>query len=192
MNNEEFKQEVIACLDALNSGGTILYPTDTIWGIGCDATRADAVSKIYKIKKRMSRKSLIVLLDSPNKLSLYVEEIPLITWDLLKSITTPLTIIYPKGRNLAHNVLGEDGSVAIRIADHEFCREMIRQSGRPVVSTSANLSGDANPHSYHDINPSIMEQVDHTVGLYHDAISSVRPSRIIKLYENGEFNVIRP
>jgi len=190
--SDALKREVIACVDILNAGGTILYPTDTIWGIGCDGTRADAVSKIYQIKKRMGSKSQIILLDSANKLPLYVEEIPLITYDLLQNITTPLTIIYPRGRNLAPNVLGEDGSVAIRIADNEFCRELIRSFGKPVVSTSANLSGEPNPHSFTDIHPSIIEHVDYTVGLFHDAVSSVRPSRIIKLYQNGEFNVIRP
>lgn len=192
MSSDSFKAEISASLNILNSGGTILYPTDTIWGIGCDATLPDAVSKIYQIKKRMGRKTLIVLLDSPNKLPLYVDNIPLITWDLLKNITSPLTIIYPKGRNLAPVLLGEDGSVAIRIANHEFCRELIKEFGRPLVSTSANLSGNANPRSFHDINPEILKHVDYTVGLYHDALTSVRPSQIIKLYENGEFNVIRP
>ena len=191
MITETLRTEIIACLNALNAGGSILYPTDTIWGIGCDATRADAVSKVYRIKKRMGRKSQIILLDSANKLPQYVEHVPLITWDLLKNITTPLTIIYPKGKNLAPNVMGEDGSVAIRIPNHEFCRELIKEFGKPVVSTSANLSGAASPRSFHEINPLVIDHVDYTVGLFRDAISSVRPSRIIKLYENGEFNVIR-
>ncbi len=186
------KKEVMACLDALNSGGIIVYPTDTIWGIGCDATNPEAVKKIYSIKKRNDSKSQIILLDNADKLSLYVHDIPLITWDLLKNITSPLTIIYPEGRNLAPNVLGEDGSVAIRIVNHEFCRELIREFGRPIVSTSANISGGANPHSFDDIDPSIHEQADYTVMAYHNVISAVRPSRIIKLYQNGEFDVIRP
>ena len=190
--SDALKREVLSCLNILNSGGTILYPTDTIWGIGCDATRSEAENRIYRIKKRMGSKSQIVLIDSPDKLPLYVEDIPLITYDLLKNITTPLTIIYPKGKNLAHNLLGEDGSIAIRIPDHEFCRELIREFGKPLVSTSANLAGGANPHSFNDINPTIIENVDYTVGILHDAISPARASRIIKLYENGEFNVIRP
>jgi len=190
--SEELKKEISSCVETLRSGGTVLYPTDTIWGIGCDATNADAAERIYRIKNRVGFKSQIVLLDSPNKLSLYVEQIPLITWDLLKNITTPLTIIYPGGKNLAPNILGEDGSIAIRIADHEFCRELIRGFGKPVVSTSANLSGEASPHSFNEINHAIVEQVDYTVGMYHDIISPSSPSRIIKLYENGEFNVIRP
>ena len=186
------KAELLTCLKTLRSGGTILYPTDTIWGIGCDATSVEAVNKIYRIKKRSADKSPIILLDSANKLPLYVESVPLITWDLLKNISTPLTIIYPKGKNLAHNILSSDGSVAIRIVNNDFCREMVREFGKPVVSTSANLSGDPNPHSFQAINPAILNSVDHTVGLYHDIVSSMRPSRIIKLYDNGEFDVIRP
>jgi L-threonylcarbamoyladenylate synthase len=192
MISEVLKREVIACLNILNSGGIILYPTDTIWGIGCDATRPESVSRIYRIKKRIGSKSQIVLLDSPNKLPLYVEYIPLITWDLLKNISTPLTIIYPKGKNLAQNLLGEDGSIAIRIPDHEFCRELVKEFGKPLVSTSANLSGKENPHSFSDINPSIIKQVDYTVGIYRDTVTPSRASRMIKIYENGEFNVIRP
>ncbi len=192
MISEVLKREVIACLNILNSGGIILYPTDTIWGIGCDATRPEAVSRIYRIKKRIGSKSQIVLLDSPKKLPIYVEHIPLITWDLLKNITTPLTIIYPKGKNLAHNLLGEDGSIAIRIPDHEFCRELVKEFGKPIVSTSANLSGKDSPHAFSDINPAIIRQVDYTVGINHDTLTPSRASRMIKIYDNGEFNVIRP
>jgi len=190
--SKEIRQEVSSCLEILNSGGTILYPTETIWGIGCDATRADSVDRIYKIKQRTGSKNMIVLLDSPNKLSLYVEDIPLIAWDILKNIDTPLTIIYPKGKNLAENLFGGDGSIAIRIANHEFCRELIREFGKPLVTTSANLSGGANPHTFSEINSGIIKHVDYIVGLYHDAISTAKASRIIKLYENGEFSVIRP
>lgn len=192
MISKALRQEIFSCLDVLNAGGTILYPTDTIWGLGCDATNAEPVSKIYRIKKRIGSKSQIILLDSPEKLELYVENIPTITWDLLKNVDTPLTIIYPKGRNLANNILGEDGSIAIRIVHHEFCRELIREFGKPVVSTSANPSGGANPHTFNEINPEIIKQADYIVGLYHDVISTSRASRIIKLYENGEFSVIRP
>ena len=192
MISESLKPEVLSCLEILRAGGTILYPTDTIWGIGCDATNDEAVNKIYRIKRRSGDKSQIILLDSANKLPLYVESLPLITWDLLRNITTPLTIIYPKGKNLAPNILGEDGSVAIRIVNHDFCREMIREFGKPIVSTSANLSGDPNPQSFQAINPAILGCVDYTVASYHDVVSSLRPSRIIKLYENGEFDVIRP
>lgn len=189
---DQFRKEISACLDTLHSGGTILYPTDTIWGIGCDATSEEAVKKIIKVKKRLPGKSQIILLDSPNRLPFYVDNIPLITYDLLKNISTPLTIIYPKGKNLAPNVMAEDGSIAIRIADHEFCRELIREFGRPLVSTSANLSGEPAPTGFRDISPEITRNVDYVCPLYHDVVSAMRPSRIIRLYENGEFNVIRP
>jgi len=190
--SEAIRNEVLKCTDILKAGGTLLYPTDTIWGIGCDATSHEAVEKIYRIKRRMGNKSLIVLVDSADKLPGYVENLPEITWDLLKNVTTPLTIIYPRGRNLAENILGADHSVAIRIADNDFCRELIKSFGKPIVSTSANISGNSTPCNFRDINPDIVREVDYTVKLYHDVMSSVRPSRIIKLYQNGEFNVIRP
>jgi L-threonylcarbamoyladenylate synthase len=190
--SEALRNEVLKCIDVLNSGGTLLYPTDTIWGIGCDATSQQAVEKIYLIKRRMGVKSFIVLIDNASKLPLYVDGLPEITWDLLKNVTTPLTIIYPRGRNLAENILGNDKSVAIRIANHEFCRELIRAFGKPIVSTSANISGNATPCTFKDISPDIIRQTDYTVQLYHDDITTVKPSRIIKLYQNGEFNVIRP
>jgi L-threonylcarbamoyladenylate synthase len=190
--SDAIRNEVLKCADILQSGGTLLYPTDTIWGIGCDATSPNAVEKIYRIKRRMGNKSLIVLLDSAEKLPLYVENLPEITWDLLKHVTAPLTIIYPKGRNLAENILGTDLSVAIRIADNEFCRELIKVFGKPLVSTSANISGKTTPCNFKDISTDIIKRVDYTVQHFHDIISFIQPSRIIKLYQNGEFNVIRP
>ena len=192
MISEALKNEVLKCIDILNSGGTLLYPTDTIWGIGCDATSQRAVEKIHRIKRRTGSKSLIVLVDSANKLPLYVENMPEIAWDLLKNVSTPLTIIYPQGKNLAANVIGDDRSVAIRVADNEFCRELIRDFGKPVVSTSANISGNVTPCTFKDVSPDIIRQIDYAVQLYHDNMTTVRPSRIIKLYQNGEFNVIRP
>ena len=192
MIGDDIHNEVLKCVEILQSGSTLLYPTDTIWGIGCDATSPNAVEKIYRIKRRMGNKSLIVLVDCPDKLPLYVENLPEITWDLLKHITTPLTIIYPRGRNLAENILGADHSVAIRIADNEFCRELINVFGKPIVSTSANISGDTTPCNFKDISPDIIKRIDYTVQHFHDVLSFVRPSRIIKLYQNGEFNVIRP
>lgn len=192
MTSEAIRNEVLKCTDVLKSGGTVLYPTDTIWGIGCDATSRQAVDKIYRIKQRMGNKSLIVLIDNTDKLPFYVENPPEITWDLLKNVTTPLTIIYPMGKNLAENILGSDHSVAIRIVNNEFCSELIRVFGKPIVSTSANISGNANPCNFRDVNPDIVRQVDYSVQLYHDIMTSVRPSRIIKLYQSGEFNVIRP
>lgn len=183
--------EVSQCVKVLGKGGTILYPTDTIWGIGCDATDPRAVLKIYRLKKRFENKSLIILLDDAASLPNYVENIPDVAWDLLKNVTTPLTIIYPKARNIAGNVLAEDGSVAIRIVSNEFCQKLIRMFGKPIVSTSANLSGTNPPLSFRHIDPVIVTGVDYVVDGSLDEIRMPKPSRIIRLESDGEFRVIR-
>jgi L-threonylcarbamoyladenylate synthase len=184
-------QEVSQCLKVLTSGGTILYPTDTIWGIGCDATNAGAVMKIYRLKKRMENKSLIILLDDTSKLPNYTEEVPDVAWDLLRNVDTPLTIIYPKAKNLAANVSAGDGSVAIRIVRNEFCKRLIQSFGKPIVSTSANPSGIGPPLLYRHIDKGIIHGVDYAVDSSLDEIHSPKPSRIIKLETTGEFHIIR-
>jgi L-threonylcarbamoyladenylate synthase len=186
------EQEIQRCVSVLKRGGTILYPTDTIWGIGCDATNFKAVDKIYKIKKRLETKSLIILIDDPAKIEHYVREIPDITWDLMKNVDRPITIIYPNARNLPRNVIGEDNSIAIRIAKNEFCVRLIREFGKPIVSSSANVSGDQAPLVFRCVSENIKSSVDYVVNLYQDVLQEVKPSRIIKLRENGEFNIIRP
>jgi len=186
------EQEIQKCIEVLRKGGTILYPTDTIWGIGCDATNFKAVEKIYKVKKRLEIKSLIILIDDPSRIENYVREIPEITWDLMKNVEKPLTIIYPHARNLPKNVIGEDNSIAIRVAKTEFCIRLIREFGKPIVSTSANLSGEAAPLVFRCVSEDIKARVDYVVNLYQDVLQEVKPSRIIKLKENGEFNIIRP
>jgi L-threonylcarbamoyladenylate synthase len=183
--------EIQQCLEVLGQGGTILYPTDTIWGIGCDATDIHAVEKVYRLKKRMETKSLIILVDTPERISGYVESIPEIAWDLLKHVDTPLTIIYPNARNLAPNVVAEDQSIAIRVVRNTFCRQLIRRFGKPIVSTSANISGSNPPLVFKNISAEITENVDYVVPLYQDRIQQLKPSRIIKLNENGEFRIIR-
>jgi len=183
--------EIQKCLEVLNRGGTILYPTDTIWGIGCDALNDKAVEKVYHLKKRMESKSLIILLDDQEKIPVYVEKVPEIAWDLIKNIDTPLTIIYPGGKNLAKNVIGEDNSIAIRIVNNEYCRSLIHLFGKPIVSTSANVSGAPAPLAFKNISKEIKSQVDHVVSLYHDEFRIVKPSRIIRFNENGEFRIIR-
>jgi L-threonylcarbamoyladenylate synthase len=179
-------------LKALRSGGTLLYPTDTVWGIGCDATSEKAVEKVYRIKQRTESKSLIVLLDDPRKISRYVSSVPGIAWDLLDRIDTPLTIIYPGARGLAGNVVAADGSVAIRIVNHEFCHILIASFGKPIVSTSANISGDPPPLTYRHIAPEIIQGVDYAVPESLGPLQEVKPSRIIKLTPEGEFQIIRP
>ena len=185
-------QEIIQSIGILKRGGTILYPTDTIWGIGCDATNQKAVEKIYKIKKRLETKSLIILIDDPGKISNYVKKIPAITWDLMDNVERPITIIFPNAMNLPKNVIGEDNSIAIRVVKNEFCKRLIRDYGKPIVSSSANISGEPTPLVFRCVSEEIKKKVDYVVNLHQDVLREVKPSRIIKLMENGEFNIIRP
>lgn len=186
------EKDIANCIEVLKKGGTILYPTDTIWGIGCDATNQKAVDKIYRIKKRLESKSLIILLDSAEKLSEYVKEIPEIAWDLMKSVEKPLTIIYPEAKNLPKNVTGEDNSIAIRIVKNEFCQRLIKEFGKPIVSSSANISGELPPMVFKCVPQEVIDAVDYTVQAQQDVLREVKPSRIIRLQANGEFNIIRP
>jgi L-threonylcarbamoyladenylate synthase len=185
------EKEIKRCVDVLRSGGTILYPTDTIWGIGCDATREKAVEKVYRIKKRMESKSLIILVDAEEVLPHYMDSVPEIARDLIRSVDTPLTIIYPNARNLAKNVIAEDGTIAIRVVKNEFCRRLIQAFGKPIVSTSANISGQEPPLMFKFISEEILEQVNYVVNLYQDVLREVKPSTIIRIRENGEFEIIR-
>lgn len=175
----------------LKEGKTILYPTDTIWGIGCDATNVKAVEKIYKIKQRVESKSLIILLDSADYLHHYMKEVPEVAYDLIESMDTPLTIIYPDAIGLAKNVVASDKSIAIRIVRDEFCKKVIRQFGKPIVSTSANISDEPSALSFSKISDQIKKQVDYTVDLHQNLINKVKPSTIIKLGIDGEFKIIR-
>lgn len=184
--------EVANCVKVLNAGGTLLYPTDTIWGIGCDATRADSVSKVYKIKNREEDRSFIILLDDQSRLESYVEDVPVMAYDLLSAMdSTPLTIIYPKGKNLAENVLGKDGSIAIRIVKSDFCLAMLKAFRKPIVSTSANISGEPSPLSFFSVSQQIIGGVDHVAMVKEGTVKETRPSRIIKLELDGMFTVIR-
>ena len=190
IDDDIFKQEIINSVKALANGGILLYPTDTIWGIGCDATNKNAVDKIYKIKKRDKSKSLIVLLDSIDKLEMYVKDIPPITYDLLENIDRPLTIIYPNAINIAPNVFAEDGSVGIRIVKSAFCKELISDFGKPIVSTSANFSGETTALSYNHIAYTIKSRMDYIVGINQNQINLI-PSQIIKLTKDNSFKVLR-
>ncbi|MCF8235506.1 MAG: threonylcarbamoyl-AMP synthase [Bacteroidales bacterium] len=185
------EEEIRKTVAALKAGKTILYPTDTVWGIGCDATSSRAVEKIYKIKKRVENKSLIILLDEASKIKKYVKQVPEIAVDLLLSINTPLTIIYPQAKNLAKNVVAKDGSIAIRIIEDEFSKKVIAEFGKPIVSTSANITGGSNPIVFSQISQEIKDAVDYVVNLHHKRISETKPSTIIKLEISGEFKVIR-
>jgi L-threonylcarbamoyladenylate synthase len=183
--------EIQHCLTVLRSGGTILYPTDTIWGIGCDATNSMAVDKVYRLKRKMERKSLIILIDEAEKIEDFVSVIPENAWDLLEHVDTPLTIIYPGAKNLAYNVIAVDHSVAIRVVNNEFCKRLIKQFGKPIVSTSANISGNKPPRGFKSISREIVDGVDYVVNESLDQLQQVKASRIIKLNLNGEFRIIR-
>ena len=185
------KDEIKNCIEVLKKDGTILYPTDTIWGIGCDATSQHAVEKIYHIKKRLESKSLIILLADMKDISEYVKTVPDIARDLMKNVEQPLTIIYPNAQNLPKNVIAEDNSIAIRIVKNPFCKALIREFGKPIVSSSANIAGEPAPMVFKFVSQEILDQVDYVVKIYQDVLNEVKPSRIIKLKENGEFHIIR-
>jgi L-threonylcarbamoyladenylate synthase len=189
---QTIKNEIKKCIDVLRKEGTILYPTDTIWGIGCDATSQKAVEKIYRLKKRVESKSFIILLADMKQISKYVKTVPDIAWDLMENVDRPLTVIYPNAQNLAKNVIAEDQSIAIRIVKNEFCKELIRAYGKPIVSSSANIGGEPAPMVFKCVSKEILDHVDYVVTLYQDVLQEVKPSRIIKLKENGEFHIIRP
>jgi L-threonylcarbamoyladenylate synthase len=176
----------------LLDGGVILYPTDTVWGIGCDATQKDAVEKIYRIKQRSESKSMILLVDSTERLGNYVENLPELAITLINEAKKPLTIIYPKAKNLPWNVVAVDGSVAIRVVNHEFCKQLIRQINAPLVSTSANISGNPAPAKFEEISMEIKQQMDSIVDLRFDLSGNPQPSTLIKLIDQTHFEVIRP
>lgn len=184
-------EEIKNTVEILRNGGIILYPTDTIWGIGCDATNPEAVAKIYQIKQREDSKSMIVLIDKVGRIPSYVSEMPDLAWDLVELSDKPLTIIYPNAKNLAKNLIAADGSVGIRVANHEFCSKLIGRFGKPIVSTSANISGKSFPKSFYDIDKQIKDKVDHIVSEEFDHPLSDKPSGIIMLGINGEIKVIR-
>ena len=185
------KEEINKCLEVLKNGGLILYPTDTIWGIGCDATNKEAVAKVFALKQRTESKSLIVLLDSDNKLASYANDIPDVAYDLIEYAENPMTIIFSNAKNLAENVINEDGSIGIRITSHEFCKELIQRFRKPIVSTSANISGKASPKNFADIDQEIIDGVDYVVDLEQEDRTEKKPSTIIKLEPDGKFAFIR-
>lgn len=185
------KNEIHKAVEVLRSGGIILYPTDTVWGIGCDATNAAAVEKIFALKQRSDSKSMLVLVDSADRISRYVHQIPGIASDLIELSNTPLTIIYPQAVNLAPNLIAADGSVGIRVVKHEFCRQLIFALNRPIVSTSANISGEAAPKKLAEIANEIIAGVDLVVSSSFEGQPSNKPSAIIKLGLKNEVEVIR-
>lgn len=188
---EDLKYEVDAAVKALKAGDVILYPTDTVWGLGCDATLDNAVQRIFDLKKRDDAKSVIILVSDADMLARYVRQIPPMALDLLEINDKPMTIIYPEGVGLSPKVIAEDGSVAIRIPQNEFCVEMIRAFGKPIVSTSANISGEETPACFAEINAEILDGAEHIVEPSLEEGSTGLSSQIIKIGLGGEVKVIR-
>lgn len=186
-----FEDDIKESLITLRKGGIILYPTDTIWGLGCDPTNETAVSKIFNIKSRSEVKSLIILADGLSMVERYVTEIPEIIYELAEVSESPLTIIYPRGKNLASGVCSEDGSIAIRICHDEFCKELISRFRKPIVSTSANFSGNPSPSNFDEIENGLPEKVDYTVKYRQDDRSKGQASPVIKINLDGTIKIIR-
>ena len=184
-------QELTNARAALHSGGTILYPTDTVWGIGCDCTNERAVDKIFKIKKRDSLKSLVLLVDNDARLLRYVKTVPEMAWELMQYSEKPLTIVYPEGKNVAKNMIGPDKSIAIRVTSDLFCKKLITVFDNGLVSTSANISGNASPENFSDIDEEIISAVNYVVNLRQEERTPASPSSIIKIGLKGEIQIIR-
>ncbi|MDY2943416.1 MAG: L-threonylcarbamoyladenylate synthase [Paludibacteraceae bacterium] len=201
------KSDLEEAVRVLRMGGVIVYPTDTVWGIGCDATNEEAVRKVYALKRREDSKSMLVLLDAPGKLQGYVEEVPEMAWELLEctmeeqtlnsQLSTlnsqrPLTIIYPGAKNLAKNLIAEDGSVGIRITQEPFSKALCERLRRPVVSTSANISGEPAAKTFRQISEEVLRQADYVCQFRRDDEEEKQPSSIIKLGLHNEIQIIRP
>jgi len=184
-------QEINNALKVLKQGGLILYPTDTVWGIGCDATNEDAVKKIFKLKQRSDSKALICLVADDRMLKKYIKDIPDAAFDIMDIEDNPITIIYDNPQNLAQNLIAEDNTIAIRIPDHEFCFQLVRKFNCAIVSTSANISGQPTPKSFKEIHEDILKGVDYVVNLQLEKICT-KASSIIKLSNDGKVRVIRP
>lgn len=185
------EKEIEKAVEVLQKGGIIVYPTDTIWGIGCDATNEKAVKKVYALKKRLEKKTMIVLISESESIKKFVNHVPPIAYDLIDSWEKPLTIIYKGAKNLANNLIHDDKSVAIRVSKDEFSRKLITKFGKPIVSTSANESGEDTPLFFKDIDQNILDGVDYIVDLYHNSMNEMKASTIIKLENDGNFEIIR-
>ena len=184
-------KEVDAAVSVLRSGGLILYPTDTVWGIGCDATNAEAVEKIYALKRSVNKKSMLVLCASADMVVRYVDKAPGIAFEVMEMATQPLTAILCGAAGVAANLVPDEGTLGVRIPDHEFCRRMLRRFGKPVVSTSANISGETTPKGLADVSRAIIDGVDFVVNPRFEGKPTRKPSSIIAFGEGGEVEIIR-
>ncbi len=189
--NNEFGDDVRNALQALRAGGVILYPTDTIWGLGCDATNTEAVNKIYAIKQRTENKSLIILVNSPGMLERYVDNPPEVALQLAELSETPLTVVYDRGRSLAAGVASADGSIGVRICADPFCDELITGLRKPLVSTSANISGAVAPAIFDEISEELKAMVDYVCLWKQDDRSRAKASSVIRVSGNGVIKILR-
>lgn len=185
------QQEINKAIDVLKKGGVILYPTDTIWGIGCDATNPAAVEKIYKIKQRAESKAMLVLINDSSELDKYVETVPDIAYELIDVAVKPLTIIYDEAIGLASNLIASDGSIGIRVTKEEFSHQLCKRFRKPIVSTSANVSGKKSPATFREIDNAILESVDYVVNYRQNDDCALKSSEIIKLSKSGTIKIIR-
>jgi len=184
------RTEIENAIKVLKRGGLILYPTDTVWGIGCDATNAEAVDKVYALKKRADSKSLICLVSDFKMLNMYVEDVPEVAYDILKYAAKPTTVIYDDPIRVPVNLIADDNSLAFRVVRNDFCTPLLRKLRKPIVSTSANISGEKTPLTFKEISKEILEGVDYVVNLPNSRLTK-KPSAIIKLKNNGSVQVIR-
>lgn len=184
-------EDIKKACEVMSRGGVILYPTDTIWGIGCDATNEEAVRRVYEIKQRADSKAMLVLVDSAVKVDFYVQDVPEVAWDLIELADKPLTIIYSGARNLAPNLLAADGSVGIRVTSEAFSKRLCQQFRKAIVSTSANISGQPSPANFSEISEEIKSAVDYIVGFRQKETGHPKPSSIIKLDKGGLIKIIR-
>lgn len=185
------KDQIARAVQILRSGGLILYPTDTVWGIGCDATNAEAVDKIYKLKRSVNKKSMIVLVGDVDSVGRYVNGAPAVAWDLLETATSPLTLILSGAANVAENLVPDEGTLGVRVPDHEFCRQLLHRFGRPLVSTSANISGKPAPMDFAGISEEIRSGVDMVIDPRFEGKPTGQPSSIISIDQSGVFKIIR-
>ena len=190
MNDEKLKEEVRKACEILKNGGIILYPTDTIWGIGCDATNEVAVKRVYELKHREDSKAMLVLLDDVGKLASYVE-VPDVAYELLEVNDKPMTIIYPNAKNLAKNLIAQDRTIGIRITSEIFTKSLLYRFRKPIVSTSAKVSGEPSPRCFAEISDAVKTAVDYVVDFRQEETTNPAPSSIIKLGVGGEIQIIR-
>ncbi|SDF46332.1 L-threonylcarbamoyladenylate synthase [Cellulophaga baltica] len=184
------QEEINKCIEILSKGGLILYPTDTVWGIGCDATNEEAVAKIYALKKRANTKTMICLVANDFMLEKHVSAVPEVAYDIIDLATKPTTIVYDAPKGVAKNLVAEDNTLAIRIASDKFCQYLINKFKKPIVSTSANIAGEPTPQTFKEISGAILKGVDYVVNLHQDK-NSETPSSIIKLGNDGVVKIIR-